>query len=281
MRHRIPLKIIVLFLLGQCAVNAVAEDYPPVDCVITPSRVADISSAVPGVIDLLKVKRSQWVEAGQVVAVLENGLERATVALARVRSEIDSEIKLGEVNLEFDEKKQERISKLYDRQAVSFELKDEAERKVSISKWELQQAKDLKAVRVLELHRAEEQLKLKTVNSPFDGFVLQTFKSEGEYIEDQAIMRIAQIDPLLIEAVVPMELFGKIEEGMYGMVYPELGSDKPKKAKVIAVDRVGDAASRTFGVRLQISNKHYETPAGLKCEIKFLPNNLANNTSSQ
>ena len=252
--------------------TALAKEYPPVDCVIIPSRVADISSAVPGVIDELKVSRSEWVNDGQIVAVLENGLEEATVALARVRSEIDSEIKLGEVNLEFDEKQLKRISKLYERQAISFEVKDEADRKVSIAQWELQQAKDLKSVRMLELERAIEQLKLKTVAAPFEGFVLETFKSEGEYVEDQAILRVAQINPLLVEAVVPMELYGQLEEGMHGMVYPELGSDKPKQAVVVAVDRVGDVASRTFGVSLQLPNPNYLIPAGLKCEINFLPN---------
>jgi hypothetical protein len=35
------------------------------------------------------------------------------------------------------------------------------------------------------------------------------------------------------------------------------------------VDRVVDAASGTFGVRLQLPNPGYRLPAGLKCEIRF------------
>jgi RND family efflux transporter MFP subunit len=248
-----------------------AEVFPPVDCVINPYKVADISSAVPGVLDAVQVRHSDWVEKGNVLATLESSIEQATVALAQARAEIDSEVQLGQVNLAFDEKRQVRIEKLHDRKVVSFEISDEANREVELSTWELQQARDLKKVRNLELLRAQAQLNQKTIRAPFDGFILEEFKSEGEYVEDQAIVRIAQFDPLLIEAIVPMELFGKINKGMLGMVYSELDTDNPRQARVVSVDRMGDAASRTFGVRLELPNPKFEIPAGLKCEMKFMP----------
>ena len=251
------------------AESIVEDDIPAVDCVINPYKIVDITSAVPGVLDVINVERSDWIKKGHVIASLESGVERATVALAKVRAEIESEIKLKEVNLLFDRKNQIRINQLHDRQAVSSNAKEQAARDVELSTWELQQAKDLKKVRVIELQRAREQLKQKTIRAPFDGFIVQKFKSGGEYVEDQPIVRIAQFDPLLIEAIVPMELFGKIDIGMEGMVYPELYEDQPKKARVVAVDRMGDAASRTFGVRLELPNSEFTIPAGLKCEIKF------------
>jgi hypothetical protein len=42
-------------------------------------------------------------------------------------------------------------------------------------------------------------------------------------------------------------------------------------AKVIIVDRVIDAASGTFGVRLEIPNPEYQLPAGPKCRMIFPP----------
>ncbi len=224
---------------------------------------------MPGVLSKVSVERSQRVEKGDVLAVLENSVERATVALAKARAGIDSEIQLADVNLLFDEKRQVRIDKLHERQAVSVEIRDEAAREVELSRWELQQAKDLKTVRELELIRAKAQLRQKTLSSPLSGFVVEKFKVEGEYVEDQPVVRVAQLDPLLIEAVVPMELFGQIEVGMQGLVYPELDTDNPRKAEVIEVDRMGDAASRTFSVRLELPNPNYGLPAGLKCELSF------------
>lgn len=245
------------------------QNLAPVDCVINPFRVANVSSPVPGVLQNVLVKRGEQVEQGAQLARMEDAVERATVALAKKRARIDSEVQLADVNLLFDERRQVRIGKLHERKAVSVEIRDEADREAELSKWELQQAQDLRAIRKLELQRARAQLKQKTIQSPLNGFVAKVFRESGEYIEDQPIVRIVQLNPLLVEAVVPMEMFGKIEAGMTAQVYPELQADQPREAIVLDVDPMGDAASRTFGVRLQLDNPDYKIPAGLKCELKF------------
>ena len=67
---------------------------------------------------------------------------------------------------------------------------------------------------------------------------------------------------------------------MTGVRYPELRADQPKVAEVVAVDRMGDAASRTFGVRLQLPNPEFALAAGLKCEMKFHTSETQKETSS-
>jgi hypothetical protein len=44
---------------------------------------------------------------------------------------------------------------------------------------------------------------------------------------------------------------------------------------VTVVDRVFDAASSTFGVRLELPNPDYSLPAGLRCRIRFLAQSVA------
>jgi hypothetical protein len=41
-------------------------------------------------------------------------------------------------------------------------------------------------------------------------------------------------------------------------------------ATITVVDRVIDAASGTFGVRLALPNADYAVPGGLGCKIRFL-----------
>lgn len=243
---------------------------PAVDCVINPYRVADIASPVAGVIEGLYVERSQQVSEGQVVAQLEAGVEAANVELAKFRAGIQSEIKLGQVSLDFDERRKQRFEQLHQKKVISIENTDEAEREADLSRWKLKQAKELSDIRKLELRRAEEQLKQKSIKAPFDGFVLDTFKYHGEYVEDQAILRVAQLDPLVVEAIVPMEHFGLIKAGMLAEIVPEVMSGEKVKAKVTIVDRIGDTASNTFGVKLVLPNPENRIPAGLKCVVKFL-----------
>jgi multidrug efflux pump subunit AcrA (membrane-fusion protein) len=165
-----------LLLLSVSPFSASADEFPSVDCVISPYQIVDLGSAVPGVIDRLLVERSDFVSRGQVIAELAAGVERATVELAKARAQVEPEINVWQVNVDFDEKRKARIHSLYERRVISDDNRDEADREAEISTWKLQQARDLKRIRNLELDRAEEQLKQKIIHSPIDGFVLEKFK---------------------------------------------------------------------------------------------------------
>ncbi len=101
------------------------------------------------------------------------------------------------------------------------------------------------------------------------GVVVERFLAPGEFVEEQPILKIAQIDPLNVEAIVPVEFFGSIKVGMQAEVQPEEPVGGIYTAKVKIVDQVIDAASGTFGVRLELPNPGYKLPAGLKCKVIF------------
>ena len=82
-------------------------------------------------------------------------------------------------------------------------------------------------------------------------------------------MRIVQLDPLDVEVVVPVALYGRIATGTKGEVRPEAPFDQLYSATVAIVDRVVDAASGTFGLRLELPNAEGRLPAGLKCSVRF------------
>ena len=130
-------------------------------------------------IETLLVERSSQVTRGQIVARLQADVERSNVELARFRAGIRSEIKLEQVNLNFDTQRQKRIDTLHQQQAVTFENSEEAKREAGLSRWKLEQARELQDVRKLELKRAEDQLQQKIIRAPFDGFVLDTYKDQG------------------------------------------------------------------------------------------------------
>ena len=69
---------------------------------------------------------------------------------------------------------------------------------------------------------------------------------------------------------VPVALFGKVAVGMKAHVMPESPVGGARIAEVTIVDRVIDAASGTFGVRLALPNRDLRLPAGLKCKVRFV-----------
>lgn len=243
---------------------------PALDCIVTPSVTIEVSSPVPGTLAEVAVDRSDFVKQGQVIARLNSEVERAVVELARAKAALDSEINLGVVNLEFDERKHERFDSLYVNEMASSQDKDEVARNLALSKEKLKHSRELRKLRKLELQKAEAQLKQKSVRSPIQGVVVQRYKSVSEHVEDEAIVRIAQLNPLYVEAIVPMEQFGRISNGMQAEVFFDSFNASAQRATVTVVDQMGDAASGTFGVRLELPNPDYKLPAGLKCNVKIV-----------
>ena len=78
-----------------------------------------------------------------------------------------------------------------------------------------------------------------------------------------------RLRPLHVEVVLPVSLYGRIKPGMKGVVLPERPIQGEYAARVKVVDRVVDAASGTFGVRLELPNPQGAVPAGVKCKVRF------------
>lgn len=121
----------------------------------------------------------------------------------------------------------------------------------------------------LELQRTTAEVALRTIKSPVNGVVVERFMHPGEFPKQEKILKIAQIDPLRVEVYAPVAMLGKIAVGMTAHVKPEAPLTGEYAAKVTVVDRVVDAASGTFGVRLELPNHELKLPAGLKCSVRF------------
>jgi len=209
---------------------------------IEPSEMVEVSSQIPGVIDQVLVERGDLVEKGQVVARLKSAVEEAAIALAQAR-------------VEFGERKVERNELLSQKKLISSHEKDEIETELKISR--------------LELREAEERYALRIIKSPVNGVVVDRMLGPAEYVGENPILSIARIDPLYIEVVAPVANFGEISEGMKAKVVPEMPVGGEYLATVSVLDKVIDAASGTFRVRLVLKNSSMKLPAGLKCRVFF------------
>lgn len=268
-----------LLAVWSLAVHAIgesvnADDYLQADCIIRPSKVIEIGSPVPGVLETVLVDRSDNVRKGQIVAKLESRVEHASLELAKAQSLLETEMQLREVSVEYDKRSQNRLTTLHLRNLASEQERERAEREAKLSDWKLKQARDNFYLRQLELKRAEEVVERRNIRSPIDGVVVKRYRAGGEYVEDQPLMKLAQLDRLHVEAIVPMRLFKMVYPGMKAVVQPEMEGLEPVYAKVSLVDRMGDTASSTFGVRVELPNPKGNIPAGLKCRVSFLPDGL-------
>jgi multidrug efflux pump subunit AcrA (membrane-fusion protein) len=243
-------KILCFSLLTAFATMTSAAPPPqPLGCLIQADQVAELGSAVTGIIDSIKVERGDTVRRGQVLATLRDAVERAQIDVARSRAEIEAEIRGAQANLDLANDRQRRANDLFARNFVSSQAVEQADADVRIAQEKLQQARDLQRVSKRELDLAEARL--------------------SERVEERALLRVAKLNPLRVEVVLPNTLYGSIEPGMVADIRPDLPGLDLINATVTRVDKVLDAASNTFRARLELPNPNNRIPAGVRCKASF------------
>ena len=237
------------------------------DCMIQPSQLVQMGSPAPGVIERILVDRGELVKQGQPVVLLNASVERANLALARQRAEQAGELTATDGARELAEREAARADELYRKNFVSGTYRDKQRAEVKVATGRSDEAREKRALASRELELATAQLAQRTLRAPISGVVVERYLALGEYIDQKPVLRIAQIDPLRVDVLVPAIAFGQVQPGMTGSVTPELLDRRALSAKVTTVDRVIDAASNTFRVRLELPNPGGTLPAGLRCKI--------------
>ena len=250
--------------------RAVAADF---DCIIEPKQVIELRSPLEGLIERVNVDRGDFVKKGQEVAVLDTSVEQIQSAIARQRSQMEGALTAGKSRVEFSSSKARRIEELHRDKFMSAQARDEATTEKALAEAELRDAGDNRRLAELEYQRQKEIIRLKTIRSPINGVVTERILHPGEFAEAgvgrKPLMKLAEIDTLYVEVLLPTESYGKVYRGNSVDVLPEIPAGTRHKATVKVVDTVLDAASGTFGVRLEMANRDRKIPAGIRCKASF------------
>jgi RND family efflux transporter MFP subunit len=256
-------------LMALACVGGTAARAEPLGCLIQPYQEADIGSQVVGVIEQVLVERGDFVKKGQPVVQLNSSVERAALQSARLRAEATADLRAAASNHEFAQKKKVRTEDLYQKNFISQQATDQAVTEAQVAEMRLRQAREAQRLAQQELALAQAQVAQRTIRSPLSGVVVEKYLSEGERVEEKAVVKVATIDPLKVEVIVPASYFSRIKQGMGAMVKPDGADAEARGAKVIVVDKVIDAASNSFRVRLELPNPNLSLPPGLRCKVEF------------
>jgi RND family efflux transporter MFP subunit len=263
-KQHFALSLLSLCLLGATSMQTQAQS---LDCLIQPHQIVQVGSAVPGVIERILAERGDIVRQGQVLVQLQSSVERANLALAQSRARIQGEVSAAEQSSDFAAREHKRASDLAQKNFVSQNYVDKAATEAQVAGSKVTQAKERKTVAGQELEVAQAQLAMRTIKSPISGVVTDRFMASGELVEDKPLLRIAQVDPLRVEVVVPASVYGQLQRGMQATVLPDFTNAKSRPAQISIVDKVVDPASNTFRVRLEMPNPQNDIPAGLRCKV--------------
>lgn len=242
-------------------------------CLIEPMQRIELRSPVEGRIDAIHVERGMEVRKGQVLVELDTTVERAALDAAKFRSVMQGQIKSADSRLAAAKDKFHRRDELVKERYIATQDRDDSLAEMRVAEANLVEAQDNQRLAALEQRRLNETVEQRRLRSPFNGVVTERLQSIGEVAQAgenaKPVLRLAQTDPLRVEVVLPVGMYGKVKRGDKASVDAEAPLTGRYTASVTIVDRVVDAASGTFGVRLELPNPKGEIPAGIKCRARF------------
>jgi RND family efflux transporter MFP subunit len=242
------------------------------DCVMNPFLTVKVGSPVTSVLSEVKVDRGDLVKKGQTLARIESSVEQAAVATNEARASSTAEIESKQAMLEMKGSELKRKTELQVRGVGFGSARDVeiAQADFNVAKADVALAELSHRLAQLELDRARAQLEQRTIRAPFDGIIVERALGPSEFVRmDANIVTLASINPLNVEAYLPVRYYGTVKVGDKGTVRPDEPVGGEYDAKVSIVDQVFDAASGTFGVRLSLPNPANRLPGGMRCHVSF------------
>lgn len=252
------------------AAPALGADF---DCLIEPRQVLELRAPIEGLIDRVMVERGDFVRKGQDLVMLDTRVDQVQASIAKHRAQMEGAMRSWESKGEYSARKSSRMDQLHKQDFVSAQMRDEASTEKRIAEAELRDAVDTRKLSGLEHQRQLEIIRLKTIRSPVNGVVVERFFNPGEFAEAgvgrKPLLKIADIDTLHVEVLLPAAAYGKVKLGTEVQVTPEMPAGLNLRAKVKVIDRVLDAGSGTFGVRLELPNAQRKILGGIRCRASF------------
>jgi RND family efflux transporter MFP subunit len=202
-------------------------------------RSVNVTPLVAGQIAELSVKPGERVKAGEVIARLDDEVEKVAVAQAKVAL-----------------------------QAAQAKLSRNEDLKKIISQAEYQDAQTAVESARLAVSAAEIALERRQVRSPIDGVAGIVSVDKGDYVTvSTPLVTVDDRSRLLVDFWVPERFTGLIKEGQTVEARPIARPGKSYPGKIEAIDNRIDPASRTLHIRAKIENEGDTLRAGQSFEV--------------
>jgi RND family efflux transporter MFP subunit len=245
-----------------------AEQVTPVEAITRPSQDVALAFTRNGRVESIQVKQGQTVKEDQLLAELDNSAEKLRVARLKAQAEdttniLAAQAELDQVKLELKMIREAR------RTAAATELEvQRAELQVLIAELTLRLRKFQHAQSKLEYQEAAAILERMELRSPLDGMVELVGIEPGEAAEAlKPVIRIISIDPLWIDAAVPLTIAKDLAVGDSARVTYHLDNSQAR-GEVVYLAQDADPASETRIIRVSLPNPDNRF-AGQAVQVRF------------
>lgn len=262
----LPPVALACFLLGAAAPTAeatappvtvgMAESAPiteevPLTGSLTSPRVAQVSTAVGGLVENVRVEVGDRVEAGDLLLSLDRELEQLSLEAARAATE-QARAELADVRRRLTEAKQ-----LTAQQTIPETELRSLEAQVQVNRATV-------ARFAAEEQRQAARLRRHELAAPFAGVISRRLTEAGEWVDPgTAVAELIATEGLRVDFSVPQQYFPRIDEDTRLEVRLAAVPERSFEARIGAVVPVSDPSARTFLLRAYLDAEGIPVTPGM------------------
>ncbi len=216
-----------------------------------------VAAEVSGVVEYFPIKEGNFVKKGALLVSL-----RSTELELRLKGVISAREKI-KANLQNAEKELDRLSKLKDANSI-------AETKFDVGFYAHRALSQSLLQKEAEIEQLEYEIKQKKVVAPFSGFVAKEHTQLGEWVATGgAVVTLLDLSQIKITVDVPERYSVLLSLESKVKVLVKSISNNHFSGKIYAILPQGDPDSRTFPVRINLSNPGLKIKSGMEAKATF------------
>ena len=196
MKNILIFNLLAVSAILTCCTNAIGQEY--IKAFTEPYRSIDIAASETGILSKLYVKEGDQIEAGVLLAKLNDDVLAASLAVGKETTESEGATKSAMAELKMQQDRFNKLNGLFQRRHASQTELDRAQSQLEIATAKVESVQDELRVKKLETKRIEAQLEQRRLRTPINGVVTEIFKDEGEFVSpsDPVVMTVVQLNPL-------------------------------------------------------------------------------------
>lgn len=248
--------------------SAWAEDETAsLDGITKPVADVELSFVQPGKIKSIVIAEGDLVQPDDILITLEDDIELIQKKILTGRCENMVPIDLAEVELTQKKKNLENLKRAHVKGATSQWEVDHAALAVDTAFLNLKVRQFEHSQDVLKKESLMGLIKRLTLKSPTKGIVEDILVERGETIQAMVpVVRLVEIDPLIIDLPVPVEQAVELMVGQKSEV--KFLDETALAGEITHIASIADAAATTLAVTIRVENSK-RRPAGERVRVVF------------
>ncbi|MAE63459.1 MAG: hypothetical protein CMJ18_04235 [Phycisphaeraceae bacterium] len=243
-------------LVLVAALTSTTRSMAEVDATTQAAYDAPLAFTIDGRVQTIQVKPGMKVEAGQVIAQLDDRIHVAQMELDRAEAESEVAVQLARervVEAELDEHCARQSLGQGTLTSSAYEHAEARKRLAMLEAEQAEQALTLARRRLLLNRARHHEFSLK---APVAGMIEKVLVRPGQVVRPgQPIVRLMRTDSLLVDAPVPTQRTTALKPSGAVWVRARQPGAAPIKGRIVRLSRVIDAKTDTRVVQLEIDNE--------------------------